>query len=598
MKTDLTTHSTPWLKFFGDEDTKKLVRRLYQDHMRSYKTYFLLSILFMIFTACSTVALAYLLQPVFDEVLQAKNLNRHLFFCSCVFLSFTLKGFSAYGEMVTLSYVGQKIISDIQNRLFKHLLKADLAFFHNMSSGQLLSRFSNDIHLMRGVVTNTIINIGKDTLTLFFLVALMFQRDWKLASATFVIFPLALLPITKIGRKIRKMTHDMQNELGRLLSRLTQVFQGVRTVKAYNCEEIEEKHTQEIIERIFQVSHKSIRIRSISYPIIETFAGIAIASVLVYGGFQVIHESKTAGAFLSFIGAIILAYEPLKRLSNMNANLQEGLASAMRVFSLLDTLPEVKDPAGRKKFGKVKGPIVFEEVGFSYPDGTQALQDIHLTIHPGQTCAFVGLSGAGKSTFINLIPRFYDVTSGRILIEGQDIRDFSLKSLREQIALVSQEVTLFDTTILENITYGQKEVPFEEVVKAATAAAAHDFIKDLPQGYHSLIGENGVKLSGGQRQRVAIARAMLKNAPILLLDEATSALDTDSERQVQTALKRLMEGRTTISVAHRLSTIIDADVIYVLDKGKVSEVGNHQTLLKLNKIYANLWKQQSESREH
>lgn len=573
------------------------MHRLYHDHMRSYKSYFLLSIVFMTFTACSTAALAYLLQPVFDEVLQAGNLNRHLFFCFCVFLSFTLKGFSSFGEMVTLSFVGQKIISDIQNRLFKHLLKADLAFFHSTSSGQLLSRFSNDIHLMRGVVTNTIINIGKDALTLVFLIALMFQRDWVLASATFIIFPVAIIPITKIGRRIRRMTLNMQNELGRLLSQLTQVFQGVRTVKAYNCEEFEEKHTQEIIEGIFQVSHKSIKIRSINHPIIETVAGIAIACVLMYGGFQVMYASKTAGAFLSFIGAIILAYEPLKRLSNMNANLQEGMAAAMRVFDLLDTLPEVKDPAGRKTLDSVKSAIVFEEVGFAYPDGTKALQHIHLTILPGQTCAFVGPSGAGKSTFINLIPRFYDVTDGRILIEEQDIRDFSLKSLRDQIALVSQEVTLFDTTILGNITYGKKEATFEEVVKAATAAAAHDFISALPQGYESLIGENGVKLSGGQRQRIAIARAMLKNAPILLLDEATSALDTESERQVQTALKRLMEGRTTIMVAHRLSTIVEADIIYVLNEGKIQEMGNHQELLAQKGLYAHLWRQQSDARD-
>jgi subfamily B ATP-binding cassette protein MsbA len=570
-----------------------LGRRIFHEHIRPYGRYFGVALVLMVLAALSTSALPYLLEPVFDKVFTNGTPRLLMWVCGGIFLAFVVKGATSFGEAVIMTYVGQRIISDLQNRLFSHLMHLDLAFFHGTSSGDLLSRFTNDINLMRNAVATTLVGIGKDSFTLAFLVALMFYRDWTLACIAFFIFPLAVFPILRIGRRMRKVTNNTQEELGSFTGRLTQVFQGIRVIKAYRAEDYEAKRAYAMTERIFALVYKSARVRSASHPIIESLGGMAIVIVIAYGGWQVMHHARTTGEFMSFILALLLVYEPLKRLSNMNANLQEGLAAAARVFKILDTAATIQDRPEAKPLPLVKEHIEFQDVRFSYPDGKMALDGINLRIKKAQSIALVGASGAGKSTIINLIPRFYDIQHGAILIDGVDIRDVTLASLRQQIALVSQEITLFDTTIRDNIAYGSFNAPEAEIIAAAKAAAAHEFITVLPNGYDTMIGENGVKLSGGQRQRIAIARAMLKNAPILLLDEATSALDTDSERQVQAALKTLMEGRTTLMVAHRLSTVVEASKIYVLNKGKIVESGDHHTLLGSNGIYASLWQAQS-----
>lgn len=572
---------------------RELGRRIFYDHIRPYRWYFLAALILMILAALSTSALPYLLQPVFDDVFNNGTPRLLFWVCSGIFLAFVVKGMSSFGETVIMTYIGQRIISDLQNRLFSHLMNLDLAYFHGTSSGDLLSRFTNDINLMRSAVATTLVGIGKDSLTLLFLISLMFYRDWTLACIAFVIFPLAVFPILRIGRRMRKVANNTQEELASFTERLTQVFQGIRVIKAYGTEAYEAKRAKVMIDRIFALVYKSARVRSASHPIIESLGGLAIVIVIAYGGWQVMHHARTTGEFISFIGALLLVYEPLKRLSNMNANLQEGLAAAARVFSILDTHASIQNRVHAKNLPTVKGNIEFRNVSFAYPDGKMALQGINLKIKPAQSIAFVGASGAGKSTIINLLPRFYDIQEGEILIDNIEIRDITFQSLRQQIALVSQEIMLFDTTIRDNIAYGSFDKLDAEIVQAAKSAAAHDFIEALPLGYDTMIGENGVKLSGGQRQRLAIARAMLKNASILLLDEATSALDTDSERQVQSALKTLMEGRTTLMVAHRLSTVVEADMIYVLDQGKIVEKGDHQLLLKQGGIYAALWQAQS-----
>jgi subfamily B ATP-binding cassette protein MsbA len=579
---------------FPAQNGRHLAKRILHEHIKPYRGLFALACVFMIIAAAATAALPYLLQPVFDRVFTASN-NRLLFiFCCAVFGSFFIKGVASYGESVVMTYVGQKIISDIQKRVFHHLMQADLAFFHNISSGELLSRFTNDINMMRSAIANTIINLGKDSFTLIFLVGVMFYRDFNLALIAFIIFPTAILPIAKIGRKMRKVTDHTQIELGTFTTQLAQLFQGIRVVKAYGMEQAESKRVQTTIDKIFKLIYKTARVRSASHPIVETLGGIAIIIVIAYGGWQVIHHNRTTGEFISFIGAMLLVYEPIKRLSNLNANLQEGLAGAARVFEVLDTPPSIVNPSSPKLITRAKGRIVFDKVGFSYTADKQALDHLSFTVEPGQTVAFVGASGAGKSTIINLIPRFYDTQEGRILLDGIDIRELTLESLRHQIALVSQEVALFDLTIANNIAYGDPQASLADIYKAADGAAASEFIEKLSDGYNTFVGENGVKLSGGQRQRIAIARAMLKDAPVLLLDEATSALDTDSERQVQSALKTLMKGRTTLMVAHRLSTVVDADQIYVLENGQIQEQGNHTALLALGGIYARLWQAQSQ----
>ncbi len=576
---------------------RQLARRLLKEHVSPYKGLFALACFFMIVAAAATAALPYLLQPVFDRVFTAVDTRLLVIFCGAVFLSFFVKGAASYGESVVMTYVGQKIISDIQKRVFRHLMGSDLVFFHNIPSGELLSRFTNDVNMMRNAIASSLIGLGKDSFTLLFLIGVMFYRDFTLALIAFIIFPTAVVPIAKIGRKMRKVTDRAQTELGTFTTQLTQLFQAMRVVKSYSMEPAEATRVDTTIDKIFKLIYKTARVRSASHPVVETLGGIAIILVIAYGGWQVMHHSRTTGEFISFMGAMLLIYEPLKRLSNLNANVQEGLAGAARVFEILDTPALIVDPNQPVSLEKAQGHLIFDHVDFCYGENKKALSDLSFVVQPGQTVAFVGPSGAGKSTIINLIPRFYDVTGGRILIDNIDIRHLKLSELRHQIALVSQEVALFDRTIADNISYGNPGATLQQIQQAAQAAAATEFIFKLPYGFDTFVGENGVKLSGGQRQRLAIARAMLKNAPILLLDEATSALDTDSERQVQMALKTLMKGRTTLMVAHRLSTVVDADQIYVLDHGKIQEQGSHQVLLALGGIYARLWQAQSQTGE-
>jgi subfamily B ATP-binding cassette protein MsbA len=577
-----------FLNLFSDKTSLSLVARLWQEHIKPYRWYVGGGLGCMAVAAVTTAALAKMLQPLFDDVFVARNEDMLFYVAFWVLCVFILKGISSFGESVSMIYVGQKIIGDIQKRLFNHFITADLAYFHARSSGELVSRFTNDVNLMRNAVATALTGMGKDTLSLFFLIGLMFYQDWILASLAFFVFPVALLPIVKIGQKIRKVSHNTQEEMGAFTVLLQQVFQGMRVVKSYAMESYERKRAYRLIDNISRLTIKAGRVRSASHPIMETLGGIAIVIVILYGGTQVIAGNRTTGTFISFITAFLLAYEPMKRLANLNANLQEGLAAASRVFAAIDLEPTIINASNPSVLDVKKGHIILKDVSFAYSNGKMALQDISLEIAAGKRIALVGPSGSGKSTLLNLIPRFYDVTSGAIMIDGIDIRKVDLSSLRSHIALVSQEVILFDDTVRANIAYGRWGESEEEIVSAAKAAAAHSFIMQLPEGYDTLVGEQGVRLSGGQRQRLSIARAMLKNAPILLLDEATSSLDAESEQQVQVALDRLMKGRTTIVVAHRLATVVDADMIYVIEEGSVLEKGTHLELLENNKTYARL----------
>ncbi len=573
---------------------KPLAKRLVHEHLAPYKYRFGQACFFMLLTAASTAALPFLLKPVMDDVFTSSDPKLLFTFCAAVLVAFVTKGLASYGETVTMTRIGQSIISDIQNRVLVHLMSLDLEYFHKRNSGELLSRFTNDVSLMRNSVATTVVGIGRDSFTLVFLIAVMFYQDWLLACLSFFIFPAAFLPIIRIGRRMRKVTFNAQEEIARFTKQLTQIFQGIRVIKAYGTENYEANRAKIQIEKIYKLVVKTSRVRSLSHPIIESMGGVAIISVIAYGGWQVMHHSRTIGEFMSFIAALILAYEPLKRLSNLNANLQEGLAAADRVFEIIDAQSTILPPKNHKQPLQIKGRVEYKDVHFAYGPRKKALEGINFTAQAGKCIALVGASGSGKSTIINLIPRFYDIDAGGIFIDDINVKDWEISHLRKQIALVSQEIALFDLSVFENITYGCENFSNDDVYSVAKSAAAHDFIQKLPQGYDTVVGENGVSLSGGQRQRLAIARAMLKKAPILLLDEATSALDTDSERHIQSALKELMVGRTTIMVAHRLSTVIDANQIYVLDNGQIIESGSHQELLQLGKQYAHLWHRQAQ----
>lgn len=573
--------------------TRQLFKRLLREHILCYKTHFFMAIGFLVLAALSNAAIPYFLKPIFDDIFVRQDKATFAYICTAVFAVFICRGVAAYGEAVTMTNLGQRIVSDIQNRLFKHLINTDYSFFQQNATGRLISVFTNDINLMRGTVSNVIISLAKDSLNLFCLLALLFVRDPLLASTSLVLLPTVFLVLSKLNKKFRRVVDKTQDEHGALTSYLSQIFQGIRVVKAYCMEAYEIVRMQNQTNAIVALITKSSQTRAISNPIIDLLAGITVTSILVYGGLQVMNGTRTTGDFVSFITALFLAYEPLKRISNINHNLQEGITAAQRVFTVIDTPTNIQSAVNALQKSRFNGQINFKDVSFTYPNGKQALSHIDIQISPGQKVAFVGSSGSGKSSLINLVPRFYDTTAGEILIDGVPISNYDLQNLRHNISLVSQEISLFDDTIYNNILYGDINATKEDIIAAAKSAGAHEFIEKLEQGYETVVGENGTLLSGGQRQRIAIARAILKNAPILLLDEATSALDSQSEKHIQDAFTVLMQNKTSLVVAHRLSTIIDSDVIYVLENGKIVEQGTHQELLQRQGNYYNLWQRQA-----
>jgi subfamily B ATP-binding cassette protein MsbA len=566
-----------------------LVLRLGRTYIYPHWRTIAVAMVLMLVSAGMTGAMAKLMEPIIDKVFTDKDPNMLWPVALSVFAVFNIRGLATYGHTVMMNRLGQQVVSNVNRDMFSHLVYADLAFFHGHQSGQLLSRFISDTGQMRSAIVETLTGAGKNTFTVIALIGVMFYQDWKLSLASIFVFPVAAYFVSRLGKKLRKVSHNTQVETGELTSILNQSFQGNKHVKSYAMEEYEKARINKIVDNIFHLMNRSFRASAIVSPVAEVLSGMAIVMIIIYGGQQVIDGASTSGKLFSFIAAFLMAFEPMKRLAKLSNIMQMGLAAIDRLFKMLDIEPAIRDKAGAAALQVSNAVVSFENVSFTYADGSEALRGVSFTAPAGKTIALVGESGAGKSTILNLIPRFYDVTTGAIKVDGQDIRDVTLNSLRKNMALVSQEVAIFNDSIRDNIAYGSLQATDEEIIAAAKQAAAHDFIMDLPEGYNTRVGENGVKLSGGQRQRISIARAMLKNAPILLLDEATSALDTHSERLVQAALERLQQGRTTIVVAHRLSTIIGADIIYVLDDGKVVEQGNHAALLTKNGAYAHLY---------
>src|SRR5229473_3050146 len=569
-----------------------LIGRLVREFIWRHWPKIALAFLCMAAAGGSTALRAWLMEPVLDRIFIARDSSLLLLLAGAALVLALLKGVADYAETVLMSRVGQRVITDVQTALFGRLVRADIAYFNAHPSGVLISRLMNDVGLLRNAAANVLTGIGRDAVTVVFLVGVMFYQDWALALVAFFVFPLAIRPIVAIGRRMRLVSADTQVEMGQLTTLLSQTFQGARHVKAYGMEAYEERRAAGLFERIFRLVDRANRTRSRAAPMMEALGGAAIALVIFYGGHQVIIGARTPGAFFSFITALLLAYQPVKSLAILNTSLQEGLAAAQRVFEVLDIEPAIRDQPGARPLLIAGGEVRFAEVRFGYQPGSVALDGISFTVPAGSTVALVGPSGAGKSTVLNLIPRFYDVDAGSIAVDGGEIDSVTIASLRGTIALVSQEVSLFDDTVRANIAYGRFGASPAEIEAAAMAAGADRFIRDLPQGYDTLVGEHGIRLSGGQRQRLAIARAMLKDAPILLLDEATSALDSESERQVQSALRLLMRGRTTVVIAHRLSTIIGADLICVMDKGQIVETGRHAQLLARRGLYARLYETQ------
>jgi subfamily B ATP-binding cassette protein MsbA len=568
--------------------SRSLYRRLLV-YMRPYWwPHFSLAILCMLLFSATNGAMPFLIRHIFDDVFTNKNTYALQVLPGVIIATFLLRGVVGFGSTYLSEYVGQRIIADMRNQLNDHIQHLSLSFFNRTPTGTIVSRITNDVALVRAALTDAVASVLKDASSLIILVGVAFYQDWLLSLIAFVVFPASVLPIIRLSKRLRSFSKRGQVSMGNLTMLLQETIQGNRVVKAFGMQDYEKQRFAEENDRLFRLSMKGTRIRAFTNPMMEILAAFGIAGVVWYGGYSVIVGGRTQGAFLAFLTALFLLYDPFKGLAKTNTAIQQALGAAERVIELLDIAPDVEDRPGARRLGAIRQAVRFEHVGFSY-EHEPVLRDINLEIRRGEVVALVGMSGGGKSTMADLIPRFYDVPEGRITIDGVDIRDYTLASLRTQVAIVTQHTFLFNDTVRNNIAYGDITKDMDAIVAAARAAHAHDFILELPHGYDTVIGELGVKLSGGQRQRLAIARALLKNAPLLVLDEATSALDNESERLVQSALETLMYNRTTLVIAHRLSTIRRADRIVVVVRGRIVEQGTHEELLALNAEYRKLY---------
>ena len=571
----------------------QILSRLFRDSIKPYLSRLLSSLFFMIIIALCTGATAWLLDPAIEKIFLDKDSSMLIIIPLAIIGTLLIKSVSTYIQVFLLNSVAQNVIADTQIKLFKKIINADLAWLHKIHSAKIISNFLYDVTLLQDSVSSSLANGVKDFLTLICLVGVMYYQDWVLATIAIIAFPLVGLLSRQLGKRIKKASTETQEETGIMASILSENLDGTRIVKAYQQEDREIKKLSESVYRRMNKLLKAINTRGATSPFAEFLAGFGIAGTLYYAGLRGLQGELPLNEFVSFLGAMMLAFQPLRRLAAVNTTLQEGFAAAIRVFDLLDQKSLINEEINAQELSNPNSDILFDNVTLSY-DGQKnsALKNISLEIPNGKITALVGPSGSGKSSILNLIPRFYDPKSGAILIGNQNIRHLTMQSLRSKIALVNQEPILFDMSIKDNILYGNPNASDQEIESASKSSASDEFITKLPEGYNTIVGEDGYSLSGGQKQRISLARAFLKDAPILLLDEATSSLDTESEHLVQEAINTLMKNRTTLIIAHRLSTIINSDNIIVIDNGEVVESGTHSELIKNDGMYKKLYERE------
>jgi len=577
----------------GDLHDFAIIRRLLHDYMRRRWNRLVLAAVCMVVTAGMNGALAWLLDPAIKQIFLENNARMLPVITAAIAGVVAIRAIASFGEQYTLSNLAERVVADVQRDMFRSQIRLDIATLNAVHSGEMVSKFLYDATLLRGSITRGLAGLGKEFVTLLVLAGVMVYEDWQLAFISVLLLPPVALVTGRLSRSLRKSSTRGMEETGTLSRALSEALAGRRIVKAYSLESLVARAAESRITQRLKFILRAARARSAAVPSTDLIGGIAAAITIAFAGWQHLHGHLGINQFSAFTVAMLMAQQPVRNLSQLWTISTEGLSAANRIFRLIDSAPKIVERADAKPLvvTRAGGAIRFDNVSFRYEtEAAIALNGVSFDVQPGQKIALVGPSGAGKSTIFNLLLRFYDVESGRILIDGQDIARVTLDSLRAAIALVTQEPFLFDETIAENIAYGRREAAHAEIVAAARAAAADGFVGELAEGYDSRIGEGGLKLSGGQRQRIAIARAMLRDAPILLLDEATSALDPESERQVQLALKHLMQGRTTLVIAHRLSTVLDADRIYVIDRGEIAESGTHQELVAGGGVYARLYR--------
>lgn len=570
---------------------KEIFKRLYEV-IKPYQVKLVIAMFAMICVSVGTGAQTWLVKDVLDKIFIEQNDFYLKILPLAVLLVFLLKGIVYYIYSILLQQVGQSVIRDFRLKIFNHIHKQSLSFFSEMPTGTLMSRVISDVALLQQAVSNALVGVIRDFFQVIILLGVVFYMNWRLAMITFIVMPIAAYPIVKFGRLFRKLSTSTQEEVAHVSNILHETITGNRIVKAFTKEEYEGKRFFNQVTRLFVLTMRDAKYRCLQHPMMEFIGGCAIAMIIWFGGKEVIGGNMTPGTFFAFLTALIAAYEPVKSVTKINSVIQQGLAAATRVYAILDIEPEIRDKKDAIPLPPFSSQIECKDLNFSYDNENFVLSSINLTVPVGEALAIVGPSGGGKTTITNLIPRFLDLKEGSILIDGIDIRDVTVASLRNQIAMVTQQTILFNDTVRNNIAYGDQQAPEEQIHEAAKAAFAYDFIQALPKGFDTIIGEGGARLSGGQQQRISIARAILKNAPILILDEATSALDTESEREVQKALENLMKDRTTLVIAHRLSTIKNADRIIVIKNGAIVEQGTHDSLIAQKGEYEMLYNMQ------
>lgn len=558
-------------------------------YIKPYTRRLALAVVCIIMAAGANLYLPWIIKDMIDDVLMSKDMVMLNLIAAGILVVMFTRGVFYYGQSYLVSYVGQRVIIDVRSVLFRKFQRMPLSYYDKQQTGTVMSYITNDVAVMQSAIVDNLIELVTEGSILIGSLAMMIYLDWKLSLLTLMTIPLVGFAMKIFGRKLKRSSTVIQERVAEITSLLQESISAIRVVKSFVRESYEIKRFEEQNWRNFQAAMKNVKLSSLLTPTVEFLAAIAVTFIVWFGGYEVVNEVITAGELVAFLTYAVNLANPVKRLSRVYAAIQKAMAAADRVFAVMDLDEKITDVPGAKPLPPIKGKVEFKDITFSYKEGQPALQHISLKAEPGQMIALVGPSGSGKSTIANLIPRFYDVDSGVITIDDHDIRQVTADSLREQIGLVPQETMLFSTSVMENIRYGRLEATDEEVIEAAKAANAEEFIKELPEGYDTKLGERGLNLSGGQRQRLAIARAILKNPRILILDEATSALDTESEKIVQDALDNLMVGRTSFVIAHRLSTIFNADQIFVVENGHLREHGTHEELLAAGGLYSNLY---------
>ena len=573
--------------------TFAVISRIWKNYASGSLKLLLIALLCNAVVALTTPALPELIRRVIDDIFVNSNREMLTILPLIAILIMFVRAIGTYGANVAINYIGQRIVGLLQKDLYKSILNSDMAYINSIHSARFISSFTADTTKLRETMSSVVVNLSRNILMVLGLIGYLFYVDSTLATIFFLVLPPAAIGLRLLGRRLRKAIRMSLEEIGTLSALVSETLRGMRIIKAFGKEKIHSEKASSIIDQVVNFSMKGVRARSASAPIMEIVTGFAIAGIIYYAGNKSVDGLMSVGSFMAFTTAAGLLYDPLKAVANLQAMLQEGVAASQRLFPILDNKPKIISPDKPEDIKKFKGLLTFSNVNFSYNNGeVNILDNISLEIKPGKTVALVGPSGAGKSSLLNLVPRFYDVSDGNVRLDGRDIRELSLSNLRSASSLVSQDALIFDISIKENIIFGSKNISDDKFFNVCRESLVDDFVKDLPNKYQTQVGESGVRLSGGQKQRIAIARAMIKDAPILLLDEATSSLDSESEKKVQEALDKLMKNKTALIVAHRLSTIKNVDLIYVIDKGKIVEKGSHSELIDNNGLYSFLFKTQ------